>query len=485
MPLYYKHYRRNKMKRAIITLLLIATMIISVTATVALAAPVSGAVLSLNMGQSDLGSAATVIGTSIVSMPSGEKARHFNGAGDYVTVANSDSLNPTGGLSVEVFFKLDEVNKLQYLVSKGWSDSTGQGYGLMVRSDNHIVWIVYDAKGVKQGLADNTMYVEAGKWYHVVGTWYKNSANINNSKIHMYINGVHTVEMPCAGINHSSFDLNIGKYAPGKTPTSYNFANGDIATVRVYNKALTSSQVNTNYNEEKWKADSPTPTPTPTPTGIPTPTPGPGGIPTPTPVPTATPVPAPVSTEPQYDLEAIQNFYNDEYLLIHSPHDIITYDGQGGYTITPVNNWSTPAPTPAPANFAISGLVTGAADGKPIGGASVVVDGSLQKTNDNGEYKFGDVKAGSYDVAVSADGYASRTQTIAVADDVALNFALDKAEAGTAPVAGAANETATATPVATQAPLPTQTRSPGFESALAVLAVIAVAGALIYMGRKR
>jgi hypothetical protein len=213
-------------------------------------------------------------------------------------------------------------------------------------------------------------------------------------------------------------------------------------------------------------------------------------VPTPTLTPTLTPsdvpdvTPAPESG-PIYDPQQVQNFYANIYPQIGSPYDTVTYNPDGTYNVTkgyPVSEFHD-----------VSGIVTGAADGKPIAGASVVLGNAMQKTDSTGKYLFESIPTGIDDIAVSADGFASKTQSINVIADLTLNFALNKASAGNPGVASAANETnmttnntvpANTTVVPTTVPSPTQTKSPGFEGIAAAIAMIGAAGALVYMNRK-
>ncbi len=86
-------------------------------------------------------------------------------------------------------------------------------------------------------------------------------------------------------------------------------------------------------------------------------------------------------------------------------------------------------------------------------------------------------------------------------DNLQLSFELNPASAGSSTVASAANETGNTTaamnntmnttaPVTMPAnnttnPVPTQTKSPGFEAIVAALSLIAVAGLLVYVNRKK
>jgi hypothetical protein len=221
-------------------------------------------------------------------------------------------------------------------------------------------------------------------------------------------------------------------------------------------------------------SDAPVATPTPTPTLTPTPTPEPE----------VTPAPTMDPSNPSYDPQQVQEFYANVYPQIGSPYDTVTYNADGTYAVTrgyPVSD-----------KHDVSGTVTGAADGKPISGASIVLGNDIQKTDSAGKYKFEDVSDGATDIAVSALGFASKTQSVNVNADLTLDFALEAASAGGSTVASAANETTNMTTnvtvgptmAPTTVPSPTQTKSPGFEGIVAAIAMIGVAGALVYMNRK-
>jgi hypothetical protein len=145
--------------------------------------------------------------------------------------------------------------------------------------------------------------------------------------------------------------------------------------------------------------------------------------------------------------------------------------------------------------------VVSAADNQPIADASVVLGDSLQKTNANGEFKFTGLQAGNYDLAVSADGFVAKTETIDLQADKLISLKLDKVSAGTVISASAANETGnmTTTNMTTTTTdssmaagntsknvtaTPSKARAPGFEVIAVLAAVLMVAGAMFYVRRK-
>jgi hypothetical protein len=204
-------------------------------------------------------------------------------------------------------------------------------------------------------------------------------------------------------------------------------------------------------------------------------------------------VPAPAAADNSgIDVAQVQNFYDNIYPNLPSPYDTVTYNADGSYTI--VKGY------PTSATHYVAGTVTSAADGSPIVEASVVLGDTLQKTDSLGKFRFEDIATGITDIAVSADGFAAQTQSINVNTDKLLSFNLDKAAAGGSTIASAANEsdnvtattnvtmptnaTVAPTMAPTTPPSATQTKSPGFEGIIAAIAMIGVAGALVYLNKK-
>jgi hypothetical protein len=102
------------------------------------------------------------------------------------------------------------------------------------------------------------------------------------------------------------------------TLTASNFADGDLAIVKVYNEALNSSEVLQNYNNTYGRFLEPTPTPTSTPTSTPTPTP------TPTITPTNTPTPTPTITP-----SSTPTYVSSNLVLYYDPSNSSSYSGTG------------------------------------------------------------------------------------------------------------------------------------------------------------
>jgi hypothetical protein len=245
----------------------------------------SGSTLTDRSGNGNTG---TVHGTAMAPA-SGGQVRHFDGTtADYVSVANSASLNPTTGLAVETAFKLDYIGGLQTLVSKSGSSSTGDGYTLWV-SGSRLQWYIYDKTGKIAYVYSPD--IVAGKWYHVVAT-------CDGSMMNLYLNGAKVASGTSNGLKPSTLGLMIGR-----TPVNGALTfQGNLATVRIYGRSLSDNEVIANYNADATRVGLPTrgsaPTATPTATPAPsiTPTPKPTTVPTPQPTSLPTPAPTPKPT---------------------------------------------------------------------------------------------------------------------------------------------------------------------------------------------
>jgi len=85
-------------------------------------------------------------------------------------------------------------------------------------------------------------------WYQVVGVW----TNIASNSIALYINGslVGSNSHSFGSIKNTTSPLYIGSFNGGQFSQWFN---GRVGIVRLYNSALTASQVLGNYNASKSK----------------------------------------------------------------------------------------------------------------------------------------------------------------------------------------------------------------------------------------
>ena len=163
------------------------------------------------------------------------QAFSLNGTDAFVQVSDSAAFDPTTAGSQEawVYFNQlpSEAAHIMEIIGKG---SSGTDFDLQADPDNRFRF--YIAAGTQVA---STTIIQNGVWYHVVGTW---DSTIG---LKLYVNGVLEGENPTLLTrSQSGQHLEIGHqpFFQGR------FFNGRIDEARVYNRALTTQEVQSIYN---------------------------------------------------------------------------------------------------------------------------------------------------------------------------------------------------------------------------------------------
>jgi hypothetical protein len=168
-------------------------------------------------------------------------ALSFDGVDDCVVIPNSPTINITGNqISIEVWVYIPQLSPAveNIILSKNvWSQ-----YKLGFLSTNKFRFTLKNAAGNILDL-DSGAITSTG-WYHVVGTYDGSTAKI-------YLNGQLSNSAAFSGnIAGSTSDLVIGAYS-----NKSSFFRGIIDEVRIYDRALTSDEVQALYqNQLSWEA---------------------------------------------------------------------------------------------------------------------------------------------------------------------------------------------------------------------------------------
>ena len=157
----------------------------------------------------------------------------FDSANDrYIDTANAPFQLPNG--TWEAWFQVSTLNSLQAIMSKDEPLYNDDGW-LGVASNNKIYFYI-DKSGESSAreVYSNTT-ITTGTWYHVAVTW-------GSGGMKMYVGGVQQSQTNgvTSGIVSSGTNLRIGaRNAFG----DYNYFNGQIDEVRVWNVARTQAQI--------------------------------------------------------------------------------------------------------------------------------------------------------------------------------------------------------------------------------------------------
>jgi peptidoglycan/xylan/chitin deacetylase (PgdA/CDA1 family) len=180
------------------------------------------------------GNDGAIYGTDNVTLANGVNVLHFNGS-DYINGGNSVSLDNATGLTIEAVFKLDDLTGQQMIISKSGTSGSSTGYSMML-TDGRLEVDIFD------GTQSKVMFYPAQSL--VAGVWYDAVLTADGSNATLYLNKVKLLTKTCIGLSPSYYDLTIGKYT---IYDNYHFS-GSIATVRVYDRALSDSEVSQNDN---------------------------------------------------------------------------------------------------------------------------------------------------------------------------------------------------------------------------------------------
>lgn len=194
----------------------------------------------LNLGESGW---RNLRGKRSFTIPNGTSFTNYNKKGSFDLDGTDDTINLgdnadtdiTGDITMELVLKADSMagvpihKDYQYSIQLSsttftYADSTNWSYASF---GNH-----------NHGMT-------AGNYYHIVATRSGNTVT-------MYVNGVSKVSKTfgSGGVTATANNAYIGSYN-----NSSNFFNGQIPVVRLYKKALSSTEINTNYNAYRGRFD--------------------------------------------------------------------------------------------------------------------------------------------------------------------------------------------------------------------------------------
>lgn len=160
---------------------------------------------------------------------------NFDGIDDHINFKNNYNLN-TGNFSIEAWIKSNASNgNTQTIISKRLNTSSPDGYDL--RLVNNIVSFNFNNNFINASHA-----IDTNRWYHIGVTF-------DGTNYKLYIDGL--LEKTGSGVNptSNSVDCVLGAMAQNST-TPYNYFNGYIDEVRIWNASLTISQIRQMMNQE-------------------------------------------------------------------------------------------------------------------------------------------------------------------------------------------------------------------------------------------
>jgi hypothetical protein len=162
----------------------------------------------------------------------------FDGSNDYVNGVHNSQLDITGNLSVECWFRVT-ANRSDYVRVFGKGNSTNRTYGLWYLQGSSGQFLYQKINGANTMNVLHSATVALNTWYHIMGT--------TNSNLHtLYINSIPVLSTTQTITGPSLTDPYTLGYGNVHT-----YHIGNISNCRLYNRALTATEIQQNYNATK------------------------------------------------------------------------------------------------------------------------------------------------------------------------------------------------------------------------------------------
>lgn len=176
---------------------------------------------------------------------SGIESIKFNNFSDYISIKNSESLNPSQGITIIVWFKLNDLIPNQNIISKGY---TSFQIPYVQYSLKMYDYSPFNTPQFNLSLNDN-LNVLNGKSILTINKWYMIACTYDKSEMKMFVNNVQDEVSINRSENISSYptNLEIGRYPTAKSQ----HLNGNIGSVFLYNRGLTSIEIEQIWNSTK------------------------------------------------------------------------------------------------------------------------------------------------------------------------------------------------------------------------------------------
>jgi len=162
----------------------------------------------------------------------------FDGVDDFVNGIHNTQTDITGNITIECWFKLSNTRS-DWVRIFGKGDSTNRTFGLWYNQLNSS--FLYQRYGITNMNAQYSSTVSLNTWYHMVGT------SSGSSHI-LYLNAIQRA----TSSSGTTFVSSTDPYKVGYG-NIHTYHIGNVSNCKIYNRALSASEVLQNYNALKGR----------------------------------------------------------------------------------------------------------------------------------------------------------------------------------------------------------------------------------------
>ena len=179
----------------------------------------------------------------------------YNGTSSQVTIADNALLEPgSGSWTMEVWVN-QSVSGGDVVLGKFDNGGLAQDVSYSIRTTGTAYYAQLGSGTGSGSGPTGTLFVDSTSYTGTIDTWYQIVyvfKNVGTKTLETYVNGssIGSVVHNLSGILNSTNPLYIGSYNGGEYPQWFD---GKIGITRLYNDALTSSEVLQNFNADKSK----------------------------------------------------------------------------------------------------------------------------------------------------------------------------------------------------------------------------------------
>ncbi|MDY6966896.1 MAG: LamG domain-containing protein [Halobacteriota archaeon] len=162
----------------------------------------------------------------------------FNGTNTYVNCGTGSTLAITNKITVEVIIKAETVpaDKWPGVVGK-YQHSNKYSFLLHLNPDQTAAFVIGNGTTVRTPLNSISEIAGTGEWCHLVGV-------CDENVVYIYVNGVQTNQKTISfTLGTNDLSVNIGRWGGGAGDAF----NGTIDFVRIYNRAMSATEVYNHY----------------------------------------------------------------------------------------------------------------------------------------------------------------------------------------------------------------------------------------------